>query len=63
MRRQTIETACFTLLLASIAFAFAVWLWGLFRRSFGSTPALLWVILVGTALICAAIIATIEFQH
>jgi hypothetical protein len=31
------------------------------RRSFGAIPALLWLILCGVSLICAALIGVLEF--
>lgn len=63
MRRQTIETAGFGIMPSSISCAAAVWLWGMVRKSFGAIPAILWVVLIGTSLICAAIVGVLEFRQ
>jgi hypothetical protein len=61
VRLTTVETVCFEVLLVTMFAAFAAWTWGMIRRSFGAIPALLWLILCGVSLICAALIGVLEF--
>jgi hypothetical protein len=61
VRLTTVETACFEVLLVTMFVALAAWTWGIVRRSFGAIPALLWLILCGVSLICAAMIGVLEF--
>ncbi|MGB9196466.1 MAG: hypothetical protein WCB53_06015 [Terriglobales bacterium] len=60
-RLSTIETVCFEVLLVAMVTALAVWFWGMIRKSFGAIPAILWLILCGASLLCAATIGTLEF--
>jgi hypothetical protein len=61
VRLTTVETVCFEVLLVTMFAALAAWTWGMIRRSFGAIPALLWLILCGVSLICAALIGVLEF--
>jgi hypothetical protein len=61
VRLTTIETVCFEVLLITMFSALATWTWGMVRKSFGAIPALLWLILCGLALVCAATIGVLEF--
>jgi hypothetical protein len=61
VRLTTVETVCFEVLLVTMFAALAAWSWGMIRRSFGAVPALLWLILCGVSLICAAMIGVLEF--
>ncbi|MGA9353791.1 MAG: hypothetical protein WBV46_08890 [Terriglobales bacterium] len=61
VRLTTVETICFEVLLVAMFAALAAWTWGIVRRSFGTIPALLWLILCGVSLICAAMIGVLEF--
>jgi hypothetical protein len=61
VRLTTVETVCFEVLLVTMFAALAAWSWGMIRRSFGAIPALLWLILCGVSLICAALIGVLEF--
>ncbi len=63
LRPRTVETLCFEILLACVFTGFVVWCWGMFRKSFGAIPALLWLVLAGASLVCAAVIGIIEFTH
>ncbi len=60
MRKTTLETLCFEILLASVLTALTVWIWGMLRKSFGAIPALLWIILTAISLVCAAIVGILE---
>ncbi|HVM92762.1 MAG TPA: hypothetical protein VMT67_08135 [Terriglobales bacterium] len=60
-RLTTLETFCFEILLLSLFSARAAWVWGMVRESFGAVPAMLWLILCGISLFCAATIAALEF--
>jgi hypothetical protein len=61
VRLTTVETVCFEVLLVTMFAALAAWTWGMIRRSFGAIPALLWLVLCGVSLICAAMIGVLEF--
>ncbi len=61
MRKTTLETLCFEILLASVLTALTVWIWGMLRKSFGAIPALLWITLTAISLVCAAIVGILEF--
>ncbi|MGA7683877.1 MAG: hypothetical protein WCC32_15075 [Terriglobales bacterium] len=61
VRLTTVETVCFEVLLVTMFAALAAWTWGIVRRSFGAIPALLWLILCGVSLVCAAMIGVLEF--
>jgi hypothetical protein len=61
VRLTTVETVCFEVLLVTMFAALAAWTWGMIRRSFGAVPALLWLVLCGVSLICAAMIGVLEF--
>ena len=61
VRRATIETHCFEIMLASVATSLTVWLVGMLRKSFGAIPALLWILLTGLSLACAAVVGILEF--
>ena len=61
VRLTTVETVCFEVLLITMFCALAAWTWGMIRKSFGAMPAILWLILCGVALICAALIGILEF--
>ena len=63
VRRFTVETVCFEILLASVFAGFAVWIWGMLRKSFGAIPAALWIVFTCISLVCVAIIGVIEFIH
>jgi hypothetical protein len=63
MRRLTIETVCFEILLGSVFAGFAVWMWGMLRKSFGAIPAVLWIVLTCISLACAAIVGVLEFTR
>jgi len=63
IRPLTIESICFEILLASLFAAFATWMWGMIRRSFGAIPAILWLVLTSVSLVCAAIIGILEFSR
>jgi MFS-type transporter involved in bile tolerance (Atg22 family) len=63
IRPLTVETVCFEILFVSVLTALAAWIWGMLRRSFGSVPALLWIVLSCVSLICAAVIGIIEFTR
>jgi hypothetical protein len=63
IRPATIETVCFEILLSAVLLAFLVWVWGMARRSFGAIPAMLWLVLSGVSLICAAIVGILEFSR
>ncbi len=61
MRKTSLETLCFEILLASVLTALTVWIWGMLRKSFGAIPALLWIVLTAISLVCAAIVGILEF--
>jgi len=63
VRRYTVETVCFEVMLGSIAAGLAVWLFGMARKSFGAMPALLWIVLTCLSLTCAAIAGVLEFTR
>ncbi len=63
VRRLTVETVCFEVMLASMATGFSVWLFGMVRKSFGAIPALLWVVLTCISLACAAVVGVLEFTR
>jgi len=63
VRRLTVETVCFEVMISSVAAGFSVWLFGMVRKSFGATPALLWVVLTCISLACAAIVGVLEFTR
>jgi len=63
IRWRTVETYCFLVMLACVAMAFTVWVLGMMRRSFGAIPALLWIVLTGVSLACAAIVGVLEFTR
>jgi hypothetical protein len=63
IRPLTVETVCFEILLASLSAAFAAWVWGMVRRSFGAIPAMLWLVLSCVSLVCAAMIGILEFSR
>jgi hypothetical protein len=60
MRKATIETICFEILLASVLTALTAWMWGMLRKSFGAIPALIWITLTCISLVCAAIVGILE---
>ena len=60
-RLTTLETVCFEILFIALFSAMAAWVWGMVRKSFGAVPAMLWLILCGISLFCAALIAALEF--
>ena len=60
-RLSTIETVCFEALLVVMVSAVAAWVWGMVRKSFGAIPAMLWLVLCGISLLCAATIGVLEF--
>jgi hypothetical protein len=61
VRAATVETVCFEILLTALLAAFATWMWGMARKSFGAIPAMLWLVLSGVSLVCAAMIGLLEF--
>jgi len=61
VRLTTVETVCFEVLLIAMFSAAATWTWGMVRKSFGAIPALLWLVLCGVSLVCAATIGVLEF--
>ena len=63
IRRLTVETICFKIMLASVATAFTVWVLGMMRKSFGAIPAMLWLVLTCVSLVCAAIVGVLEFTR
>ncbi|MFZ0797909.1 MAG: hypothetical protein WCA13_18190 [Terriglobales bacterium] len=63
VRRLTVETVCFETLLGSVFTGFAVWIWGMLRKSFGAIPAVLWIVLTCISLACAAIVGVLEFTR
>jgi hypothetical protein len=63
VRRLTVETVCFEVMLASMATGLSVWLFGMMRKSFGAIPALLWIVLTCLSLACAAIVGVLEFTR
>lgn len=63
VRRSTVETFCFNVMLASLATGFTVWLFGMARKSFGAIPALLWIVLTCLSLTCAGIVGVLEFTR
>jgi hypothetical protein len=63
VRRLTVETVCFEIMLASMATGLSVWLFGMMRKSFGAIPALLWIVLTCVSLACAAIVGVLEFTR
>jgi len=63
VRRLTVETVCFEVMLASMATGLSVWLFGMVRKSFGAIPALLWIVLTCLSLACAAIVGVLEFTR
>jgi hypothetical protein len=58
-----VERTCEKILLVSVCVALVTWGLGMSRKSFGATPALLWVILISVSLVCSLIIGVIEFTH
>lgn len=60
-RLGILEDYCMLILLVSMFSALAAWTWGMIRKSFGAIPAILWLILCGVSLICAAMIGILEF--
>jgi hypothetical protein len=50
-------------MLACVATAFAVWVLGMMRKSFGAIPAMLWIVLTSVSLVCAAIVGVLEFTR
>lgn len=60
-RLSSLETVCFEVLLITMFAALAAWAWGMIRKSFGAVPAMLWLVLCGVSLICAATIGILEF--
>ena len=60
-RLTTVETVCFEVLLIVMFAAVAAWVWGMVRKSFGAIPAMLWLVLCGVSLVCAATIGILEF--
>ena len=63
IRPLTVETVCFKILLAALFAAFLAWMWGMARKSFGAIPAMLWLVLSGVSLVCAAIVGILEFSR
>jgi hypothetical protein len=63
VRAATVETVCFEILLTALLAAFAVWMWGMARKSFGAIPAMLWLVLSGVSLVCAAIVGVLELTR
>ena len=63
VRPATVETVCFEILLAALLAAFATWMWGMARKSFGAIPAMLWLVLSGVSLVCAAIVGVLELTR
>jgi hypothetical protein len=61
VRAATVETYCFEILLTALFAAFVAWMWGMTRKSFGAIPAMLWLVLSGVSLVCAAMIGLLEF--
>lgn len=61
VRPATVETVCFEILLTAVFAAFVTWMWGMARKSFGAIPAMLWLLLSGVSLVCAAMIGLLEF--
>jgi hypothetical protein len=60
-RRDDVENVFMAVLLVSSASAVAAWIGGMLRRRpFGALPAALWVVLVVTSLLCAAVVAVFE---
>ena len=60
-RLTSFEDVCFEILLIALFSALAAWVWGMVRKSFGAIPAMLWLVLCGISLLCAATIAALEF--
>jgi hypothetical protein len=61
IRRATIETFCFDIVVLCCLTAFCIWCFGMLRpKGFGAVPAALWVGLLITALLCSGTIGLLE---
>lgn len=64
VRRTSVESLCFMVLIGCCLLAFLTWLLGMVRpKGFGAFPAALYVTLLLIALLCSGIVGFLEVVH